>query len=94
MTMPLQELIAAAELGEEARQFIESDLGKCVLGIAKQQIDAAQADLETVDPVDVEKIRALQNQAKLGRQFEQWLVELLQDGQNAMQIYKSEKEAS
>lgn len=94
MTVPMDELVAAAELGEEARLFLESDLGKCLLGIASQQVIAAQLDLETVEPTEIEKIRKLQNQARLGRQFEQWLRELLHDGENAMQIFKSEKDES
>lgn len=93
MIQPLDELIATAELGEEARNFLESDLGKCLLGIAKQQVLAAQEDLEIVDPTETEQIRKLQNKAQLGRQFEQWLRELLHDGESAMQIYKSTKDA-
>ena len=92
MTQPIDELVAAAELGEEARLFLESDLGQCVLGLANQQVMAAQLDLETVSPLETEKIRQLQNQARLGRQFEQWLRELLHDGENAMEIFKSTKD--
>lgn len=90
----IDELIAAAEIGDQARQFLESELGICVLGIAKQQIEAAWLALESVDPTQTEKIRSLQNKAQLGRQFEQWLRELLQDGENAMNIYQSRKDES
>jgi hypothetical protein len=92
MTQPIDELVASAELGEESRLFLESDLGKCILGLANQQVMAAQLDLEIVSPLETEKIRQLQNQARLGRQFEQWLRELLHDGENAMQIFKSTKD--
>ena len=83
------ELIAAAELGEEARMFIESDLGKVMLGLADQQVLAALDAMEDVDPTDTEAIRKLQNKAKMGRQFRAWLYELLDDGQNAMEVFKN-----
>lgn len=86
----LNELIAHAELGEEARNFIESELGKAVLGMAQQEIDAALQDLALVDPADVEKIRKLQNQAALGRMFAAWLGELINKGSNALEVFKHE----
>lgn len=82
------ELIAAAELGEEARKFLESDLCRCILGMAAQQIAAAQEALENVDPSDTKKIIALQNEAKLGRQFEDWLRELVSEGDNAIAVFR------
>lgn len=85
-------LIAEAELGDEAKKFIESDLGKCLLGMAQQEVALAQEALETVVPTDVEKIRTLQNQAKLGRQFEQWLLELLDKGESALEVWKDTQE--
>jgi hypothetical protein len=91
MTNPDDELIAEAELGEEARKFLESDLGKCLIGMANQEVEAALIELETVQPNDVEAIRRLQNQAKLGRQFEQWLRELVVRGNNAITIFKHQR---
>ena len=84
------ELIAAAELGDEARRFLESDLGKCLLGMAQQEVMLAQEALETVSPYDQEAVRALQNQAKLGRHFEQWLLELLDKGESALEVFKQQ----
>ena len=89
--MPLDELIAAAELGEESRRFLESDLGKCILGMAEQQVKAAQEDLENTSPTDTEKIRELQNKARMGRAFEGWLRELFHDGEAAIAIYRQDK---
>ena len=86
------ELIAAAELGEEARNFLESDLGKCLLGMAQQEVALAQEALERVDPADTEAVRKLQNQAMLGRQFEQWLLELLDKGESALEVFKQQNE--
>jgi len=89
---PQDELIAAAEIGEEGRKFLKSDLGKTLIGLADQSVQRALEQLETVSPVDTEKIRAFQNEAKLGRMFTGWLIDLVQDGENAMEIFKNEKE--
>lgn len=89
---PADELIAEAEIGEEARKFLEGDLGKCLLGMAQQEIAVAQEKLEIVDPKDEKSITALQNHAKVGRWFEQWLMELVDRGNAAMQVYKQSQE--
>ncbi len=88
------DLIADAELGDEAARFLESDLGKCLLGMAQQEVMAAHEGLEKVSPVDIEAIRALQNKALLGRQFEQWLKELVSNGEQAIALFKQQQEES
>lgn len=86
-----EELIATAELGEEARRFLESDLGKCLIGMAQQEVAAAQLELETVKPKNRNRIRELQNHARVGRWFEQWLMELLDKGNAALEVFKHEQ---
>lgn len=87
------ELIVAAELGEEARRFLGSDLGKVMLGMAQQDVALAQEALATVDPTDVKAITKLQNQAYLGNTFEQWLMELIDKGESAVSVFKQSQEA-
>jgi hypothetical protein len=82
------ELIAQALIGDEAKKFVESDLGKCLLGMALQEVQAAQEALETVDPANEKAIRDLQNQAWLGRRFEGWLQELITEGENALATWR------
>ena len=86
--MKIDELSAEVEMGELARTFVTSDLGKCLLGMAHQEIAEAHDALEMVSPVDIVKITELQNKAKLGRMFEQWLIELIDKGNSALEIYK------
>jgi len=88
----IDELIAEAEIGDEARKFVESDLGKTLLGMAQQEVARAQEELETVDPSDTKKLIALQNQAKNGRNFEQWLNELISKGEQALILWKQERD--
>ena len=87
----LDELIAEAELGEEARNFLNSDLGKCLIGMAQQEVMAAQQALLGANPEDRQKITELQNKARLGLFFEQWLVELISKGEEALNVYKHER---
>ena len=89
-----EELIAEAEIGEEARAFLQSELGRCLVGMAQQDAEEAREALATVDPTDIPNIRRLQNQALLGRRFEQYLAELVQRGNNALAIFKQQREAA
>ena len=81
------ELIAEAEIGEEAKKFLESDLGKTILGMAEQETRLAQEGLREVNPLDTAKIMELQNQAKFGLKFNDWLTELVSKGNDAMTIW-------
>jgi hypothetical protein len=88
----IDELVAEAEIGEEARLFKQSDLGKTLLGMAEQDLLLAQEALELVDPTNVEDIRKLQNKAQLARNFQSWLDELIDRGTGAMVSWKQQNE--
>lgn len=91
MTMNDDELIAHAIIGDEAKKFKESEAGKTLLGMALQEVQEAQEALEKVDPTDEKSIRKLQNKAWCGRNFEQWLDELITKGDQALEVYKHEQ---
>lgn len=84
--------IAAAEIGEEAKKFMESELGQVILGMAKQDALLAMEALAEVDPTSVEKIRVLQNTVYLSNTFEQWLKELISKGDNAIDTFRQQQE--
>jgi hypothetical protein len=86
-----EELIAEAELGDAARNFVESELGRCVLSMAKQEIDAAHLDLEKTSPSNTEEITRLQNHIKVARWFEQWLAELIDKGNAALETWRQQQ---
>lgn len=88
----LTELIAEAEIGEQARKFMEGELGRTLLGMAQQDIDAAQEALETVDPDDKAAITKLQNKAALGRMFAGYLTELFNRGDQALGVFLHESQ--
>lgn len=87
----LDELIAEAEIGERAQDFIDSDLGKVLIGMAEQEVLAAQQELETADPAKVTEIIRLQERIKLARQFPEWLQELVLRGEQAKLSWAQQK---
>lgn len=91
MSQEQDELIAEAELGEDARKFLESDLGKCLIGMAEQDALIAQQALATVDPHNWIKIVELQNKAQLAAYFKQYLAELVHRGNNALQVFVQQR---
>lgn len=88
----LDALIAEAELGEEAKGFLEGNLGRFLLGCAEQEVKAAQEALEEVDANNAKAISELQNKAWRARKFEEWLKELVSKGENAIAAYKQQKQ--
>lgn len=91
MTPEEEELLAEAEIGEAARKFIASDLGKCVIGMAKQDAEDALGKLALVDPDDKLRIVELQREAAFGNRFEQYLAELISRGDNALDVLMENK---
>lgn len=83
----LDHLIAEAELGEAARSFLESELGKCLIGMARQDSLEALDQLRRIDPSKTQEIRELQNRADLGDRFEAYIKELIHRGNQALEIF-------
>lgn len=86
------ELMASALIGDEAKKFLESDLGKVIIGIADQEVDLAKEKLLDVDPDDIKAVRKLQHQAEFGIAFKSWLYNLLNEGEQAMAAFKQQEQ--
>lgn len=91
MSAELDELIAEAEIGLQAKTFMETDLGKCLLGMADQDAEAARIAMEDVDPLDSKAIMKLQNKIALARNFKSYLIELFDRGEQAIARYRHEQ---
>lgn len=91
--MSLDELVAEAEIGDEAKRFLESDLGKTILGMAQQEVDAAFVKFRMVDPGDKETVRAIQNEIWRAESFVQWLKELFDRGEAALHAFRQQRES-
>lgn len=86
------ELVATAELGEAARSFLDSELGKVMVGFADQEASLALFALATVDPTDAQAITKLQNKVMVANWFTQWLRELVDEGDGAINAFKQQQE--
>ena len=86
------ELIAQALIGREAEDFLESDLGRTMLGIAEQEKSIAQEKLKSINPREVYKIETLQNEIWRAESFRGWIEQLVSEGQQALEAYKHQQE--
>jgi len=76
-------MVAEADLGRQAREFLESDLGRYMLGCAQQEHMDAVEKLKRVAFWRVRRVRELQNQAWRAEQFMLWLRDLVIQGRAA-----------
>jgi hypothetical protein len=77
---------AQASLGENAVQFLHSDVGRYLHGCAKQEVETLRDELETVNLHSFfgrRKLKKLQMKAQAARYFMQWMAECIQDGEAA-----------
>lgn len=90
--MSAEVLWAEAVLGKEAQEFLESDIGRYMIGRCDQEIAEAQEKLASVSPWRRNRIRQLQNEVWRGRQFKTWLVDLVEAGSQAEAVLDGETE--
>ena len=86
----VEELAAITELGEEAKAFLSGNLGKCLLGMAEQEVKKAILEFKDADPNDRAKIASLQDRVRAGTWFSEWLEELVVNGEQALQVFMHE----
>lgn len=85
-----KQVAAEIVLGEEAQRFMDSDLGRLVLGFARQEVERAVDDLLRADPQDTKTIREIQLRAAFGANFDKWLREIVAEGEQSLQAFKRE----
>ena len=78
-------------MGEDAVVHIQSDLGKYMVGLAKQEYVAALIALSTVPWWRRRKIQNLQAQAWRAKSYLGWLAEAIQSGRSASQPHTQEE---
>ena len=82
------EIKAQVLIGDDAEEFLASELGRTILGMAKQEVDTAALEMKEVDLKDEKKLREIQNRIWRATQFESWLRELIAAGREALEAYK------
>lgn len=81
---------AIFRLGEAAKVFIQSDLGKYIDGISLQDIEEARDALMELDPYKFTELVALQNElssiqrnARVAQKMREYLAETVERGKQA-----------
>ncbi len=85
-------MLAEVHLGEDAAQFIKSDLGKYMVGRANQDIRLATDELKRCFWWRSRRIRLLQNRIAVAENAKMWLVECLNSGQIALQTLEAREQ--
>lgn len=86
------ELLAEAMIGRDAEDFIQSDIGKYIIGCAEQESHAAMDELKRVYPWRRRKIQELQNKIYRAESIQSWLAELVVSGKQALQTLENEND--
>lgn len=79
-------LYSEAMLGTDARDFLFSDLGRCMVGLAHQDRDEAQEKLKRTLPWRWRRIQQLQNEIVLAERFVFYLRDLFVRGKQAEKV--------
>ena len=72
------------DFGMEVEAFLDSSIGKFIIGRAEDEIDDSLEELKHVSPEDADKIRMLQNRIFRCESIQYWLAEAIQAGSNAL----------
>lgn len=76
-------LLAEAVLGRDAEEFLNTELGRFIMGRCEQEIAEAQDALSRVSPWRRRRIQALQNEVWRAQSVKGWLGELISNGRSA-----------
>ncbi len=80
------ELVAEMQLGEAAKAFWGSQVGRYVLGRLQEEIEGATDELADADPTDSTSIRTLQDRIRRAKALPEYLAELISQGSQASQV--------
>lgn len=83
---------AEAALGKDAQEFMASDMGRYMIGCAKQDMEAAFMKLKTVSPWRRNRIRQLQNEVEVAERFILYLRDLVILGKAAEKALEEREE--
>lgn len=86
-----RETLKTVDFGFEVQAFLESNLGRYLIGRAEGQIEEAVEKLKYVDPENATQIRALQHLIHVAEDIQYWLAEAVQAGLNAQREFIEER---
>lgn len=83
---------AEAMLGKDAQEFFSSDIGRYMVGCAKQDMEEAYAKLRTVSPWRRNRVRQLQNEVQVAERFILYIRDLVLRGKAAEHALEEREE--
>jgi len=81
-----------AVFGRTVELFLESEVGTYIIERAKADLAEASERLIEVDPYNEKEIAKLQLNARVAQKVRQWLAEAIENGKNAAQVIKAERD--
>ncbi len=88
------ELKAQVLIGDDAENFVNSELGRTVLGMAEQDLKASIIAFDQADITDHKAIAKIQQDVRVARRFDAYLIELITKGREALQAWKAQNDES
>jgi hypothetical protein len=79
----IEQLVAEARVGDEFRTWVQSDVGRYIIGRAEQHEINMLRELGRTSPFDNEKISLLQSEAKAPGLLIRWIEEVMSQGEQA-----------
>ena len=86
----LRALMESAAIGEAAKLFLQSDLGRSITARAVEEVDEALVELVDADPADAALIASIQSRIKVPSKAISWLTDAIAEGDNAMERIHNE----
>ncbi len=90
MTDDMQTHYRIAAVGEDAREFLDSELGKLILAKAESEIDALTRQLIDANADDRKEIRRIQTEIHRREMAVQWFIETYEAGQQSLHILENQ----
>lgn len=86
-------LHAEFDLGEQAEEFFNSDIGRYMAGCARQDLEDAHRKLKSTLPFRWRRIQALQNDIRVAEMFMLYMRDLIIRGKAAGQALETRDES-
>lgn len=88
--LPHDELFETAVFGREVENFLNTRIGKYLVGRAEVQAEAATERLKRTPAWRKRRITDLQNEIWKAESFQQWLADAVMDGQQALNLIEGD----
>jgi hypothetical protein len=89
-----EELLEDAEIGEKARDLLDTALGERLILDANAEVEDAKEALLAVSPTETEEIRRLQKNAEVNNLFILRIKMLMDRGEEAITEWRARKDES